>query len=98
MGFHPHQGGRQLTPLRGGERGQIQGKEHVRPSWWFSTPPRVRWSGNFLGLPLSGGVQFKLQPQVGPLSLCGGGPGTSAGIRRSDTSKTMTGRGRSAIG
>ena len=60
MGAHPHQGGRQHTPLWGGERGHSQGKEHVLPSWWSSTPPRVRWSGNLLGLPLSGGVQFKL--------------------------------------
>ena len=31
-----------------------------------------------------GGVQFKLQPQVGSLSLRGKGPGTSARIRRAD--------------
>ena len=45
-----------------------------------------------------GGVQFKLQPQVGPLSLRGRGHWTSAGIRRADLGKTLTGRGRSAIG
>ena len=45
-----------------------------------------------------GGVQFKLRPQVGPLSLRGGGPGTSAGIRRADSGESMTGRRQSTIG
>ena len=86
------------TTLRGSEWGQSQGKEHVCPSLWSSTPPRVRWSGNLLALPLAGGVQFKLQPQVGPLSLRNRGPGTSAGIRRADSGETMTGRAQSPIG
>ena len=55
MGSHPHQGGRRNTPLRGGERGQSKGQDHVCNFWWSSTPPRVRWSSNFLGLPLAGG-------------------------------------------
>ena len=71
MGSYLHQGGRRNTPLRGGERGQSKGQEHVCTCRWSSTPPCVRWSNNFLGLPLAGGVQFKLRPQVGPLSLRG---------------------------
>ena len=43
------------------------------------------------------GVQFKLRPQVGPLSIHGGGPGTSAIIRREDLGETMTRRARGAI-
>ena len=72
MGSHPHQGGRQNTPLRGGERGQSKGQEHVFNCRWSSIPPCVRWSSNFMGLPLAGGVQFKLQLQVGPLSIRAG--------------------------
>ena len=86
MGSYPHQGGRQNNPLRGGERGQSKGQKHVCTCQWSSPPPRVRWSSNLLGLPLAGGVQFKMRPQVGPLSICGGGPGTSAIIRQADQS------------
>ena len=85
MGYHPHQGGRRNTPLQGGERGQSQGKEYVRTCWWSSTPPPVRWSRNLLGIPFAGGVQFKLRPQVGTLSLCSGRSGTSERIRRADS-------------
>ena len=84
MGSHPHQVGRQNTPLQGDERGQSQGKEHVRNCWWSYTPPHVRWSSNLLGLPFAGGVQLKLRPQVGSLSLRVGGPGNWARIRRAD--------------
>ena len=68
MGTHPVQGGRQHTPLRGNERGPRPGEEYVRPGWRPSTPPRIRWPGNLLGLSLAGGVQFELRPQVGPMS------------------------------
>ena len=71
MGTHPIQGGRRHTPLWGGERGQSLGEEHVCPGWQPSTPLRVRYPGKLLGLTLAGGMQFKLQPQVGPLSLRG---------------------------
>ena len=84
MRSYPHQGGRRNTPLQGGERGQSKGQEHVCTCRWSSTPPRVRWYINLLDLTLAGGVQFKLRPQVGPLSLRGGGPGTLARIRQAD--------------
>ena len=45
-----------------------------------------------------GGVQFKLRPQVGPLSLCSGGHWPEAGVSREDLGKTLTGRGQSGIG
>ena len=64
-------------------------------------PPLLRASdglATFWAYHSQGGVQFKLRPQVGTLSLRGGGPSTSAGIRRVDLGETMTGRGRSAIG
>ena len=73
MGTHPLQGGRRHNPLRGGKRGQSPGEEHVRPGRRPSTPPRIRWPGNLLGLSLAGGVQFELIPQVGPMSLRSGG-------------------------
>ena len=91
MGSYPHQGGRQNTPLWGGEWGQSKGQEHVCTCRWSSPPPCVRWSSNLLGLPLARGVQFKLQPQVGPLSLRGGVLGTSARVRQADPSKALTG-------
>ena len=69
MGTHPVQGGRQHTPLRGSEEGPRLDEEYVCPGRLPSTPPRVRWPGNLLDLPLAGGVQFELRPQVGPLSL-----------------------------
>ena len=61
MGSYPRQGGRRNTPLRGGKRGQGIGQENVYTCRWSFTPPRVRWSSNLLGLPLAGGVQFKLR-------------------------------------
>ena len=52
---------------------------HVQVKSMFALvggPPPLRASEksrNLLGLPLAGGVQFELRPQVGPLSLrCGG--------------------------
>ena len=86
MGSYPHQGDRRNTPLQGGKQGQSKCQEHVCTCRWSSTPPRVRWSSNLLGLPLAGELQFKLQPQVVPLSLRGGGPGTSTRIRQADQS------------
>ena len=86
MGSYPHQGGRRNTPLQGGERGKSKVQGHVCTCRWSSPPPRVRWSNNLLGLPLAEGVQFKLQPQVGPLSLHGVGTGTFARIRQADQS------------
>ena len=73
METHPVQGGGRHPPLRGSERGPRPSEEYVRPGWRTSTPLRVRWPNNLLGLLLAGGVQFELQPQVGPLSLRGGG-------------------------
>ena len=91
MGSYTRQGGRRNTPLRGGERGQGTSKKNVHTCRWSSTPPRIRWSSNLLGLPLAGGVQFKMRPQVGPLSLRGGVLGTSARVRQADPSKALTG-------
>ena len=73
MGTHPVQGGRRHPPLWVSKQGPRPVEEYVRPGQRPSTPPRVGWSGNLLGLPHAGGVQFELQPQVGLLSLCGGG-------------------------
>ena len=73
MGTHTVQGGGRHPPLRDSERGPRPGEEYVRPGWRTSTPLRVRWPHNLLGLLIAGGVQFELQPQVGPLSLRGGG-------------------------
>ena len=98
MGSYPHQGCRRNTPLRGGERGQSKGQKLVCTCRWSSPPTRVRWSSNLMGLTLAGGVQFKPRPQVGPLSLGGGGPGPSARIRQADQSETMTGGAQGAIG
>ena len=92
MGTHPVQGGGRHPPLRGSERGLHPGEEYVRPGRQPSTPPRVGWPGNFLGLTLAGGVQFELQPQVGPLSFRGGGHWPEPGIRRADLGETLTGR------
>ena len=72
MGTHPVQGGGRHPPLRGSKRGPCPGEEYVRPGWRPSTPLRVGWPGNFLGLTLAGGVQFELRPLVLPLSLRGG--------------------------
>ena len=55
------------------ERVPRPGEEYVRPGRRPSTPPRVRWPGNLLGLSLARGVHFELRPQVGPLSLRGRG-------------------------
>ena len=73
MVTHPVQGVGRHPPLQGSERGPHPGEEYVRPGWWTFPPLRVGWPGNLLGLPLAGGVQFELRPQVGPLSLRGGG-------------------------
>ena len=98
MGTHPVQGGGRHPPLWGSERGPHPGEEYVHPGRRPSTPPRVGWPGNLLGLPLARGVQFELQPQVGPLSLRGRGHWPEAGMRRADSVETLTGRGRSGIG
>ena len=98
MGTHPVQGGGQDPHLWGSERGPRPGEEYVRPGRRPSTPPRVGRPGDLLGLPLAGGLQFELQPQVGPLSLCGGGHWPEEGIRRADSGETLTERGRSGIG
>ena len=97
MVTHPVQGGGRHPPLRGSEQGPRPGEEYVRPCRWPSVPPRVGWPGNLLGLPLVGGVQFELRPQVGPLSLRGRGNWPEEGIRRADLGETPTGRGRSGI-
>ena len=89
MGSYPHQGGRRNTPLWSGEQGQGTSQDTIYT---------CRWSSNLVGLPLAGGVQFKLRPQVGPLSLRGGGPGTSARVRQADPSEAMTGGSRGVIG
>ena len=47
-----------------------------------------------MGLPLAGGVQFELQSQVGPLSLCGRGHWLKAGVHRADSGKALTGRAK----
>ena len=60
MVTHPVQGGGLHPPLRGSKRGPRPGEEYVRPGRRPSTPPRVSWPGYWLGLPLAGGVQFKL--------------------------------------
>ena len=98
MGTHLVQGGGRHPPLRDSKRGPRPGEEYVLPGRRPSTPPRVGWPGNLLGLPLSGGVKFELLLQVGPLSLRGGEHWLEEGIRRSDSGKTLTGRGRSGIG
>ena len=98
MGTHPVQGGGQDPHLWGSERGTCPGEEYVRPGRQPSAPPRVGWHGNLLGLPLAGGVQFKLRPQVGPLSLSSGGHWPEAGVCRVDSSETLMGRSRSGIG
>ena len=98
MESYPRQGGRRNTPLWGGGQGQGTSQKNVHTCRWSSTPPRVRWSSNLLGLPLAGGVQFKLRPQVGPLSLRGGGPGTSARVLQADSSKALTGGAQGEIG
>ena len=64
MGSYPHQGVRLNTPLRGGEQVQSKVQEHVCTCRWSSTPPRVRWSSNMLGLPLAGGVEDHRQVQT----------------------------------
>ena len=45
-----------------------------------------------------GGVQFKLRPQVGPLSLLGGEPGTSTRVRQGDPSEATIGGAQGTIG
>ena len=55
MESYPRQGGRRSTPLRGDEWGQGMSKKKVHTCRWSSTPPRVRWSSNLLGLTLAGG-------------------------------------------
>ena len=97
MGTHPVQGGGRDPPLQGGERGPRPDEDYVRPGWSPPTPPRVGWPGNLLGLPLAGVVQFELQPQVGPLSLRGGGHWPEARVRRADSGEALTGRGQSGI-
>ena len=47
---------------------------------------------------LQGGVQFELQPQVGPLSLRGGGHWPEAGVCRTDSGRALAGWGQSGIG
>ena len=98
MGTHPVQGGGRHPPLRGSERRPLTGEEYVRSGLRPSSPPRAGWAGNMLVLPIAGGVQFKLRPQVGPLSLRGGGHWPEAGVRRADLGENLTGRGRSGIG
>ena len=98
MGTHPVQGGGRDPPLRGSERVPHPGEEYVRPGRQPFAPLHVIWPGNLLGLSLAGGVQFKLRPQVGPLSLRGGGHWPEEGVRRADSGKHMTGQGRSGIG
>ena len=73
MGSDPFQRGGWDPPLWGSERGLRPGEAYVCPGRRPLAPPRVGWSGNLLGLSLAGEVQFELRPQVGPLSLRGGG-------------------------
>ena len=98
MGTHPVQVGGQHPPLRGIEWGPRPGEEYVCPGRRPSTPPRFGWPGNLLGLPLAGGVQFELRPQVGPLSFRGGVHWPEAGVRRADPGAALTVRSRSGIG
>ena len=98
MGTHPVQGGGQHPPLLGSKQEPHPGEDYVRPGRRPSTPPRFGWPGNFLGLPLAGGVQFELQLQVGPLSFRGRGHWPKAGVRRADSCETLTGQGQSGIG
>ena len=91
MGSYPHQEGRQNTPLRGSEWGQSKSQENVYTCRLSSTPPRIRWYSIFWAYHSQGGVQFKLRPQVGPLSHRSGEPGTLARVRQADPSKAMTG-------
>ena len=95
MGTYPVQGGGRHPPLRVRKRGPRLFEEYVCPGWRPSTPPCCGWPGNLLGLPLAGGVQFELRPQVGPLSLRAGGHWPKAGIRRADLGKTLMRRVRS---
>ena len=60
MGSNPFQRGGQDPPMRGSERGPHPGEAYVRPGRQPPAPLRVGWSGNLLGLPLAGGVNFKL--------------------------------------
>ena len=98
MGSHPVQVVGRDPPLRGRERGPRPGEEYVRPGRRPPAPPRVGWPGNLLGLPLAGGVQFELRPQVGPLSLRGGGHWPKAGVHEADLGKSLTGRGQIRMG
>ena len=98
MGTPPVQGDVRHPPLWGSKRGPRPGEEYVCTVRRTSTPPRVGWPGNLLGLLIGGGVQFELRPQVGPLSLCGGGHWPEEGLRRADWGETLTGQGRSRIG
>ena len=58
METHPVEGGGRHPPLRGSEWGPRPGEEYVRPGRRPSTPPRVGWPGNLLGLLFAVGVQF----------------------------------------
>ena len=98
MGTHPIQGGGRDPPMLGSERGPRLDEEYVCPGWLPPAPLRVGWPGNLLGLPLAGGVQFELQPQVGPLYLRGGGHCPEARVLRADSVEALTVRGRSGIG
>ena len=67
----------------------------------FGAPPPLRESDGLAtcwAYHSQGGVQLELQPKVGPLSLHGEGHWPEAGVRRADSGKALTGRGRSGIG
>ena len=98
MGTNTVQVGGRDPPLWGSERGPRLDEEYVCPGWLPPAPLRVGWPGNLLGLPLAGGVQFELRPQVGPLSFRGGVHWPEAGVRRADPGEALTVRSRSGIG
>ena len=93
MGYDPFQRGGRDPPLRGSERGPRPGEAYFRPVCQPPATPGVGWSGNLMVLPFSGGVQFELRPQVGPLLLRGGGHWPEAGVHGADSGKALTGWG-----
>ena len=90
MGSNPFQRGGQDPTLRGSERRPRPGEAYVCPGWRSPAPPYVGWYGNLLGLPLAGGIHFELRPQMGPLSLHGGGHWHEAGVCGADLGKALT--------
>ena len=93
MGSHPFQESGRDPTLWGREREPSLGEEYVCPGQRPPAPTCLGWTGNLMGLPLAGGVQFELRPQVGPLSLRGRGHWPEAEVCGADLGKALTGRG-----